>query len=112
MKREFLKIVTIIRKTEETSKKLNIDISFKQIDTETVSGISEILKNKELSMSKVLILPDKALYNRNNINQLKNSFIWSLLCFTCYLLDGSTFSMKRATLKLRFTAHLTPPFHK
>ena len=55
---------------ETASQKLNIHLRYKKFDSTNRSSISQILKDQALSKSSILMLPDKEIYNRSNINQL------------------------------------------
>ncbi len=55
---------------ETASQKLNIHLRYKKFDSTNRSSISQILKDQALSKSSILMLPDKEIYNRSNINQI------------------------------------------
>ena len=52
------------------SEKVGITPDFRKIESVDDSSISTLLNQKNLTAKSILMLPDKQLYNRNNINQI------------------------------------------
>ena len=52
------------------SEKVGITPDFRKIESVDYSSISTLLNQKNLTAKSILMLPDKQLYNRNNINQI------------------------------------------
>jgi hypothetical protein len=55
---------------ENASENISITTDFRKIEPLDYSSISKLLNQKKIKANNILMLPDKQLYNRNNISQI------------------------------------------